>query len=75
MDHLLDTMGLGDANFNEFGKAIKFWGDSTGGIHFSVTVFIESSLCFDVPKCVSKFVFKFVGGVFIDDTICTSVHQ
>ena len=31
----------------------------TGGIHFPVTVVIESSLNFNVPKCLGKCVFNF----------------
>ena len=59
-----------------FGNTIKFWETAlTGGIHFPATVIIESSLNFNVPKCLGKFVFYFGGGVLIDDTLGTSVCQ
>ena len=75
MEPLLDMMGLGGSNFVYFGKAIKLWGDSTSGLHFPVTVVTESSLVFNVPKCLGKFVFKFGSGVLINDAVGSSVCQ
>ena len=49
-----------------FGKAIKFWGNCTGGVHLSVIVVTTSSLVFNVPECFEKFIFKFVGRVLSD---------
>ena len=75
MDPLLETMGLrGVANFVCLGKAIKFRGNCTGGVHFPVTMVIESFL-FDVPKSLGKFVFKFGSWVLIDDPVGMGVCQ
>ena len=59
MDPLLDMVGLrGGANFVYFGKAIKFWRDCTGGIHFAITAVPEFPSVFNVPECLGKFGFK-----------------
>ena len=52
-----------------FGKAIKFWSSCTGGVHFPVTDVTESSLVFNVPECLGKFIFEFGGRVLGDDVL------
>ena len=75
MEPLLDTVGLRGCLLCVFWEGHKTLGNSTSGIHFPVTVVTDSSLFFDVPKCLGKFVFKFGSGVLIDDTAGTSVCQ
>ena len=58
-----------------FGWAIKFRGNHTGGFHFPVNIVIESSLAFDVPKCLGKFVFKFAGRVLSDGLVSIGVSK
>ena len=61
MEPLLDMMGLRGCQPCVFWEGHKILVDSTGGIHFPVTVVTESSLVFNVHKCLGKFVLKFGG--------------
>ena len=66
-------MGLReDANFVYLGKAIKFQGNCTSGVHFPVTV-VNESLVFNVPECLGKFIFEFVGRVLNDSLVSVGV--
>ena len=65
----------GGANFMYYGEAIKLWGQSTSEIHLPVTAVTKSSFLFDVPKCLGNFVFKFGGGVLINDPVGAGVCQ
>ena len=56
-----------------FGKAIKFGGNCTGGVHFSVIVVIKSSMVFNFPECLGKFTFEFVGRVLGDGVVSSGV--
>ena len=58
-----------------FGKAIQFWGNCTGGVHFPVNVVTESSLLLNVPEFLEKFIFEFGGRVPGDDVVGISVCQ
>ena len=58
-----------------FGEVIKYRGNCAGGVHFPVNVVIESSLVFDVPECLGKFVFEFVGWVLGVRLISDGVSQ
>ena len=45
-----------------FGKAAKFWGNCTGGIHFPENTVTESTLVFNAPSvCASSFLSLVVG--------------
>ena len=42
----------GDTNFVNFGEAIEFGGNSTGGIQLFILDVVETSCLFDVPECL-----------------------
>ena len=65
----------GGANFVYFEKAITFRDNCTSRIHFPVTVVTESSLVFDVPACLGKFIFEFVSRILGDGLVCIGVCQ